>query len=75
MLIEIDDDFLDMLVSESLAATYVSLERDAKRATAHPEDLEHWVNLLPHLKAVLQWYTNPRDLEIRLKKAKEKLGE
>jgi hypothetical protein len=72
MLVEVDDDFLDDMVVVSLVQTYVRMKQDVKRGKAHPEDLEHWKQIIPALKVVLEYYSVPSQLEAKIKKAKQK---
>lgn len=75
MIVEIDDDFSDKIVSQALIQQYLWLVEDLKRAkknpsSFHPDDVESWKTLIPALEEVGKYFTY--NWEEAVKKAKKK---
>jgi hypothetical protein len=71
MNIEIDDDFVEDLVSKSMVDNYIMVKSFLKnQKNAHPEDVQSWKELLPALELVGNWYTS--DFDAKVKKASKK---
>ena len=76
MIIEIDDDAADKIVSKALIQSYICIKADLKIEKANPgyfhkDDVEIWKRLLPALEEVGKYFTFDFDSEV--KKAKKKL--
>jgi hypothetical protein len=76
MIVEIDDDVADKIVSKALIQSYISIKADLKIEKANPgyfheDDVEIWKRLLPALEEVGKYFTFDFDGEV--KKAKKKL--
>jgi hypothetical protein len=71
MNIEIDDDFVEDLVSKSMVDNYIMVKSFLKNEkNSHPEDVANWKELLPALELVGNWYTS--DFAAAVKKASKK---
>jgi len=75
MIVEIDDDFADKIVSAAIIQSYLWHKEDLKRekaepGTFHKDDVESWEKLVPALEEVGRYFTF--DWEGALKKAKKK---
>jgi len=75
MIVEIDDDFSDKIVSQAIIQQYLWLVEDYKRAKKnpnafHPDDVESWETLIPALEEVGKYFTY--NWEEAVKKAKKK---
>lgn len=71
MKIEIDDDFVDLIVVDALAESYVRIQEMMKSKNAwHPEDVESWKELLPAMELVGSHFST--DFKAAIKKAKKK---
>jgi hypothetical protein len=74
MMVPIDDECADRIVSATLIQSYISLKDDLKKEKAHPgyfhkDDVEIWKKLVPALEEVGKWFTYDFDGEV--KKAKK----
>jgi len=75
MIVEIDDDFSDKIVSQALIQQYLWLVADQKVAKKnpnafHPDDVASWETLIPALEEVGKYFTF--DWDGAVKKAKKK---
>jgi hypothetical protein len=76
MIIVVDDDCADKIVSATIIESYISLKADLKKENKNPgsfheDDVEIWKKLVPALEEVGRWFTYDFDNEV--KKAKKKL--
>jgi hypothetical protein len=76
MIVEIDDDFSDKIVSKSLIQSYIWIKADLKKEKVNPgsfhkDDVEIWKRLLPALEEVGKYFTF--DWKNEVKKANKKL--
>jgi hypothetical protein len=78
MILELDDDFTDEIVRQSLVQTYVSLMNDIKHnKNAHEDDVEIWKKITPAIEVLGTWYFldfkgDVENYKDRLKKVKKK---
>jgi hypothetical protein len=75
MIVEIDDDFTDKIISAAIIQSYLWCKEDLKRekakpGTFHEDDVESWKKLVPALEKVGRYFTF--DWESALKKASKK---
>jgi hypothetical protein len=75
MMIKIDYECADKIVSAIIIESYISLKDDLKKAKKNPgsfheDDVEIWEKLIPALEEVGRWFTYDFDGEV--KKAKKK---
>jgi hypothetical protein len=73
MKIEIDDDFLDHLVGETIVTSYLNIRDDLKKASKKPgaytqEDVDYWEELLPALELVGGWFVYNFEQKTKAKK-------
>jgi len=76
MIIVVEDECADKIVSTAIIESYISLKADLKIAKKNPgafheDDVEIWEKLVPALEEVGRWFTYDFDGEV--KKAKKKL--
>jgi len=72
MMIEIDDDFADQVVVNSLADSYVSMKQSLKNKTLwHEDDIAAYQEMLPAIETVGKWFSV--DFAAELKKAKKRM--
>jgi hypothetical protein len=72
MIVQIDDDFADVIVVASLADSYASMKQSLKNGSLwHEDDVAAYKEMLPALKTVGAWFSIDFDAEI--KKAKKRL--
>lgn len=70
MKIEVDDDFIDELVSGSIVECYIMLKELLKnQKNSHPDDVKMWKELLPAFELIGNWYMI--DFEGKVKRAKK----
>jgi len=75
MMIKIDYECADRIVSATIIQSYISLQADLKKAKKNPgsfheDDVAVWERLIPALEEVGRWFTYDFDGEV--KKAKKK---
>ena len=74
MIVVVDDECADKIVSAAIIESYISLKADLKIAKKNPgafhkDDVEIWEKLVPALEEVGKWFTYDFDGEV--KKAKK----
>jgi len=74
MMIKIDYECADRIVSATIIQSYISLQADLKKAKKNPgsfheDDVAVWERLIPALEEVGRWFTYDFDGEV--KKAKK----
>jgi hypothetical protein len=78
MIVEIDDDCIDKIVSQEVMKSYIWLTKDAKIAKKnpdafHPDDVASWEKLIPALEEVGRYFTYDWDGKLKkMKKAMKK---
>jgi len=75
MIIVVEDECADKIVSATIIKSYISLKDDLKKAKKNPgsfheDDVAIWERLIPALEEVGRWFTYDFDGEV--KKAKKK---
>jgi len=72
MILEIDDDFSDEIVTNVLADSYVSMESMLKnKAVWHEDDVASYKEMMPAILLVGSWFSV--DFKSELKKAKKRM--
>jgi hypothetical protein len=72
MILEIDDDFSDEIVTNVLADSYVSMESMLKNKQIwHEDDVESYKEMMPAILLVGGWFST--DFKSELKKAKKRM--
>jgi len=72
MIVEIDDDFADQIVVNSLADSYVSMKHMLKtKLVDHEDDVAAYEEMMPALEIVGKWFS--ADFATELKKAKKRM--
>jgi hypothetical protein len=76
--LEIDDDFVDKIVSERLLHEYTQLNKQIKKLKLkknikpyEEEDLKNWNNVINAIDVLFDWYLTPADADIARKQNKE----
>jgi hypothetical protein len=70
MILELDDDFTDVITVTNLAQSYASISSMMKNGKNwHEDDVAAWKELLPALMVVGKWYS--LDFDVEIKKAKK----
>jgi len=74
MIIVVEDECADRIVSATIIESYISLQADLKKekknpGSFHKDDVEIWKRLVPALEEVGRWFTYDFDGEV--KKAKK----
>ena len=71
MMIEIDDDFTDVITVANLAQSYADVQDMLKSGKGwHEDDVAAWEELLPAIMIVGNWYST--NFKADIKKAKKK---
>jgi len=71
MMIEIDDDFTDVITVANLAQSYAGVQDMLKSGKGwHEDDVAAWEELLPAIMIVGNWYST--NFKADIKKAKKK---
>jgi len=76
MIVEIDDDFADQIVSKAIIQSYIWCTEDLKYAKKNPnayheDDVASWETLIPALEEVGRYFTY--DWDRKLKKMKKEM--
>jgi len=73
MILEIDDDFADQIVVNTLADSYVSMKKMLKDGiVCHEDDIEGYNQMLPAIETIGKWFST--DFPAELKKAKKRMN-
>ena len=76
MIVEIDDEFADQIVSKAIIQSYIWCTEDVKRAkktpgSYHEDDIAMWEKLISALEEVGRYFTY--DFDNAVKKAKKEM--
>jgi hypothetical protein len=72
MIIEIDDDFSDLIVVAVLADSYVNMKQMLKTGViCHEDDIKAYTEMLPAIMTIGNWFSI--DFPAELKKAKKRM--
>jgi hypothetical protein len=73
MMIEIDDDFVDVIVQGALVKDYVYLSKDLETPDKlHPDDAEAYADVVSAIAVLSKWYFVQGQFDKEVKKARKK---